>query len=211
MNKKIAIFFSGRIKGYEQTFSHLKSIIDKYNPVFFTSLNQNSEDEYTKTFCEKFNIKNDQINYEKTILPDSLKDVNSCSHVLNTYSMFYHNYKAFCLIEKYQRSHNIHFDVIVKYRAEIHSSDILKFNETENNKLYIPNGLDYGGINDQIAYGDLDVMKKYCELGNGNVEKIHLEKNIRYHPETLLFHHIKSYNISIARPSFSYNLDGSRR
>ena len=174
---KIAIFFSGRIKGYEHTFSHLKSIIDKYNPIFFTSLNQESEDEYTKTFCEKFNIKTDQINYEKTILPDSLKDVNSGSHVLNTYSMFYHNYKGFSLIEKYQTSHNIHFDVIVKYRAEINASDILKFDETENDKLYIPNGLDYGGINDQIAYGDFNIMKKYCELGNGNIEKLYIEKN----------------------------------
>lgn len=208
---KIAIFFSGRIKGYEHTFPHLKSIIDKYNPVFFTSLNQESENEYTKTFCEKFNIKTDQINYEKTILPDSLKDVNSGSHVLNTYSMFYHNYKAFCLIEKYQTSHNIHFDVVVKYRAEINSSDVLKFNETENDKLYIPNGLDYGGTNDQIAYGNFDVMKKYCELGNGNVEKLHLEKKTRYHPETLLCHHIKSSNLSLIRPTFSYQLDGSRR
>jgi len=208
---KIAIFFSGRIKGYEHTFSHLKSIIDKYNPIFFTSLNQESEDEYTKTFCEKFNIKTDQINYEKTILPDSLKDVNSGSHVLNTYSMFNHNYKGFCLIEKYQTSHNIHFDVIVKYRAEINSSDILKFDETKNDKLYIPNGLDYGGINDQIAYGDFNIMKKYCELGNGNIEKLYIEKKIRYHPETLLCHHIKSLNLSLVRPSFSYQLDGSRR
>lgn len=208
---KIAIFFSGRIKGYEYTFPHLKSIIDKYNPVFFTSLNQESENEYTKTFCEKFNIKTDQINYEKTILPDSLKDVNSGSHVLNTYSMFYHNYKAFCLIEKYQTSHNIHFDVVVKYRAEINSSNVLKFNETENDKLYIPNGLDYGGTNDQIAYGNFDVMKKYCELGNGNVETLHLEKKTRYHPETLLYYHIKSSNLSLIRPTFSYKLDGSRR
>lgn len=206
---KIAIFFSGRVKGYEHTFSHLTSIIDTYNPIFFTSLNQESEDDYIKTFCEKFNIKTNQINYEKTILPDCFNDVNSGSHVLNTYSMFYHNYKAFCLIEQYQTIHNIKFDVIVKYRAEIQSSDILKFNEIEDNKLYVPRGNDYGGINDQIAYGNFDIMKQYCELGNGNVEKLHLEKKTRYHPETLLHHHLKP--LTIVRPNFSYHLDGSRR
>lgn len=208
---KIAIFFSGRIKAYEHTFPHLKSIIDKYNPTFFTSLNQDSEDEYTKTFCEKFNIKHDQINYEKTILPDSLKNIDSGSNILNTYSMFYHNYKAFCLIQKYQTTHNIHFDVVVKYRAEITSSKILNFDQIDNDKLYIPKGYNYGGINDQIAYGNFDIMKKYCELGNGNVEKLHLEKKTRYHPETLLDHHLKLSKLIIVRPDFSYNLDGSRR
>lgn len=208
---KIAIFFSGRVKGYEHTFSHLKSIIDKHNPIFFVSLNQESEDEYIKTFCEKFNIKTDQINYEKTNLPDSLKDINADCNKLNTYSMFYHSYKAFCLIEKYQTTHNIHFDTVVKYRAEINSSNILNFNEIEKNTLYIPKGNDYGGINDQIAYGNFDIMKKYCELGNGNVEKLILEEKTRYHPETLLCHHIKLSKISTTRPNFSYSLEGSRR
>lgn len=211
MNKKIAIFFSGRITSYEHTFSHLQKIIDTYQPIFFASLNLESQNDYIQPFCNKFNIQNDQLNIEKTILPPILIDIDSHSNVLNTYSMFYHNYKAFQLVENYQSKYNIHFDVVVKYRAEVHSSTLLDFSNIEKNKLYIPADKDYGGINDQIAYGDFDIMQKYSQLGNGNIEKLHLEKKIRYHPETLLKHHLDSYKMSIIRPKFSYDLHHERR
>lgn len=211
--KRIAVLFSGRIISYEKCFSHFQSIIDKYNPTFFLSLNLSEIDEYTKTFCEKFNIRNEQLNVEKTIVPESLNKISSCSNVKNTYSMFYHNYKAFCLIKKYQNNYNINFDVIVKYRADINSSEMLNLEDLDKDILYIPKGCDYGGLNDQIAYGDLNVMEKYCELGNGFIETLHFTKNVRYHPETLLLNYHKFYfsDIKINRPHFSYSLNSERK
>ena len=51
----IAVYFSGRIKAYENNIENLLNIKNKYNPVFFISLND-EETEYIKEFCKIFNI-----------------------------------------------------------------------------------------------------------------------------------------------------------
>lgn len=217
---KIAVLLTGRLHpkkfdkdNINKNINTIKLIGDDIT--IFCSLNKSIEiSEYTHKFREDFNITDEQINIEDTQEPSELYKYPKApaSNYHRVYSMFYHNKRAFELLEKYKTKYNIEFSVIIKFRGDLKSNSVISLNNIlDNSSVYIPNGFDYGGINDQIAYGNFDIMKNYCELGNGNVEKLHLEKNIRYHPETLLFHHLKSYNISITRPNFSYNLDGSRR
>ena len=74
---KIAVYFAGRIQGYEECLEQLLQIKNDYSPTFFMSLNTNSSDaesEYIKNFKEIFSIRSDCINIEETALPEYLKE-----------------------------------------------------------------------------------------------------------------------------------------
>jgi predicted transcriptional regulator len=76
----------------------------------------------------------------------------------------------------------------------------------DNNTIYIPSGYDYvvNGINDQIAYGKLDVMKKYNYINPVDL----LEKKLSIpHPESLNYANINFYKLNIKRPNIKYYLD----
>ena len=79
---KIAVYFAGRIQGYEDCLEQLLQIKNDYNPSFFMSLNtESSEDElsYIEKFKQLFSVKDDCISLEKTILPEFLKEENFTS------------------------------------------------------------------------------------------------------------------------------------
>jgi hypothetical protein len=101
----------------------------------------------------------------------------------------------------------IPFDIVFKWRTEIYFDDHikLKINDVANikeNTVYIPNCYDWGGLNDQIAYGNLNTMKLYSDLYNNLVTY----NTVRCHPETLLKHHVNTSNINIERFDFGYYL-----
>ena len=76
----------------------------------------------------------------------------------------------------------------------------------ENNVIYIPKDYDWvvNGLNDQIAYGKIDVMKKYNSI---NIVEL-LENNLSIpHPESLNFANIKLNNIIVERVNLIYKLD----
>lgn len=127
---------------------------------------------------------------------------NAFTNILHVYSMFFNNYKAFKLLEEYQRENNIIYDYIIKYRSDLCSDDNLIL-ESSKETLYIPFGNDWGGLNDQVAYGDYTVMKKYCYLYE-NLDNLVFNMNIIYHPETLLKHHTE--NINIKRFNYEYKI-----
>jgi hypothetical protein len=204
----VAVFFSGKIKDYELEREHLTKLKNKYNATFFVSINESSELDYMKNFFKEFQIDNDQKNIEKTPLPSNLillyckneKDTNYS----NIFSMYYHNNKCYDLINKYQIKNNTQFDVIVKYRVDIHSNDIIDLTKPKLNTIYIPEGYDYGGLNDQIGYGDNESMKLYCSIIE-NLSKICMN-NIRFHPESILNEGLKLVDLKIERISYKYIL-----
>jgi len=79
---KIAVYFAGRIQGYEECLEQLLQIKNDYNPIFFMSLNMDSnevESTYIKNFKDIFSIQPECLEAEKTILPDFLDDKNFTS------------------------------------------------------------------------------------------------------------------------------------
>ena len=80
------------------------------------------------------------------------------------YSMFYHQNKAFNMIERDIRNKTRQFDCILYYRADMDSPDNLLLEMPKANTIYIPEGHNYYGVNDRLAYGDFKSMKKYCNL-----------------------------------------------
>jgi hypothetical protein len=163
---KVAILFSGRIKGYERVLPKLQDIKNRYSPTYYCSLNEPEYNEYIDTFCKLFDISRERINTEVTPHPEFLKNVKNykSNSPRNTYSMFYHENKAFAMMGRDVVQNNKDFDCIMYYRADMNSPDMLNLEMPKPNTIYIPNGHDYGGINDRLAYGNFESMKQYCNL-----------------------------------------------
>ena len=162
--KKVAILFSGRIRGYEHVINNLKAIKDTYNPQIFCSLNEVELTDDIKRFCEILSIPLEHVNIEQTLLPDWSDKCNLMNPTLNVYSMFYHENKAFGLIENYMKVNSVEFDCILYYRADMNPKEPLELVVPDKNTIYIPNDRGYGGLNDRMAYGNYDSMKVYCNL-----------------------------------------------
>lgn len=91
--------------------------------------------------------------------------------------------------------------------------------KVEPNTIYIPHGNDYpyhwdnpyyhvAGVNDRIAYGDVDSMRIYSNV----YEKIdeYCSNGRPYHPESLVLHHLESNGLKIQRFPFQFCLHSDR-
>ena len=215
----VAVIFAGRINGYEHNLNKIQDIINDYNPIFFCSLNEDKGSDYINKFTNTFNIKEDQINIEKTVLPEwinSFMNENEITSIkpYNMYSMFYHEHKAFNLIEEYQVKYNIKFTTVLYHRADLQSTDKLIMNIPNYNTIYLSDERSYYGVNDRMAYGNVDTMKKYCNTVN-NLDTILVKSNIIYNhpqyntflnPEMILFNSLQHENLIINKIKYNTNL-----
>ena len=68
-------------------------------------------------------------------------------------------YKLYNLLESHVLNKSIQYDIVISLRIDCIFINNFVFNKFNDNTIYIPINSDYGGINDQIAYGKIDVMK----------------------------------------------------
>jgi len=228
---KVAIIFSGRIKGYHvpSVENNLRNILERYKPIAFCSLNKKNKTEYVKKFCELMDITDDRLNLE--VVPNILGfldnpnnpninisgdykrnwgDIEVNKRFENMSSFFYHNKKVMTLVQKYQSIHSIEFDVVLFYRADIDSPELIVINnEIKNNIIYIPDCGDHGGLCNLLFYGNFSTMKTVCNLID-NIEYMTLKKGVQFHAETLLKVHIEQYGILVKRFPYNFSLNGAR-
>jgi len=207
---KIAILYSGIISNnildiyqnhYEYIFSHQESV-DTYCSTY-----ENYNDQDTKnidTFQKLFNpqktdienwqnIKSDLQNLEKLITNRANETA-----AINTLSMFYKILRCYQLIKEKN------YDIVIRNRTDI-KFDRPLFLE-DNLHINIPSGGDHrGGLLDLFAYGNKSIMEKYCSLFD-NIENYINDKNILFHPESLLRHHCTKHNLKINRFIFDIYL-----
>ena len=202
-SNNIAVCLVGRIRGYENNKSSFESFTSELqkkfdNVYFFVSLNS-SRDQYHKdfeTYINNLTHRKCQFRYENFNLGHL--ENTTYNTMRNMTSMFYNQFKCMEMIY----NHNLHFNIVVKWRTEISFREMFQFENTlEKQTVYIPSDFDWGGINDQIAYGDFESMKLYSDLFKHLLDYIH----IRAHPETLLQHHLNKY-VKIERFRFPYHL-----
>jgi hypothetical protein len=195
---QVAVLFAGRITGYENVLDKMIDIKNKYSPTYYCSLNKPAKDEEVERFSKDLGISPENINTESTPLPDFLnavKDYKSTSQH-NGYSMFYHQNKAFSLIEKDVIDSKRHIDCVLYMRSDIDSPDKLDLEMPKQNTIYIPEGFDYGGYNDRTAYGNFDAMKKYCSLITTLTSP---ESMNGTNPEAILKLYLESQKLEIVR------------
>jgi hypothetical protein len=212
--KHVAILFAGRIKAYEHSAKNFKDLQNKYNATVFCSMNKKIKSEYIKKFANLFNVKDEQLNLEPTVTPDWVKQLpkNKETSSENFYSTLYHKRKAFEMLTEYQKNHNMKFDCIIFMRADMDLTFTppLNISLVKHNTLYIPEPIyDWSGLNDQMAYGDYETMKKYCELID-HIEKLCKEQGLLFHPETMMKKHVENSGLHLERFSHFYLLHKAR-
>jgi len=214
--KSLAILIVGRVKGYTHVKDKLKKLQKKYHAKMFCSLNKRTKSDYIQNFCNMYNINDEDLNLEAVSPPEYLTKYNVPVHLLadRVYSCCYHKEKCFELMEKFQEKHGMKFDCVLYYRADVDEFEEFKFDPLEEDTVFIPaekypHIRDTHGINDQIAYGNYEAMKKYCGIIN-SLKDICDEEGILYHPELLVKKYIDRMNLKVKRIPYDYMLHPSR-
>jgi hypothetical protein len=121
-------------------------------------------------------------------------------------SMYYSIFQSNRLLINYCQSTKENFDLVVRMRfdSDIKNPEVLIEQVIEEKKIYIPDGSNWNGINDQFAYGSLESMNVYSSLfANLN----HL-KNTPYYPEALLRNYLNLTNFPVQRTPLVVNING---
>ena len=162
---RVAVLLSGRIEGWEINKDFLKLFQEKYNATFFVSLNLEGPDKSTHAFCEYFGVEHEQIAYIPTQTPELYRHFHLDGREHNFYSQWFHVRSAFDLCKAYCMKYSQIFDVVIKYRTEIYSETIIEISEVQPKRFYCPAHPAYQ-TNDQLGYGDFQMMELYSRLVN---------------------------------------------
>ena len=216
---KVAVMFVGRIKGYAPYLSKLLEFKNRYAPTYYCSLNRPADndeaielfDDELNKFSKELGISRENMNLETTPSPEFLKDVKDYKSwsPYKAYSMFYHENRAFSLIEKDHLKNNKRYDCVLYCRADMNSEDKLVLEIPKPNVIYIPAGEDFDGINDRLAYGTFDSMKKYCSVINGLISAESMNGMM---PESILKRHLDAEKLEVVRIKYgTTNLSEERK
>lgn len=204
---RIAVLVYGRLNKCVEHYENIVESIGKYNDIDFFFSSDNSSESLVNDFIDLYKPKlynNSKIQYEYDLgkYPGKREETN----IHNMTCHFINKNRVFLLLEEYKNKYNIHYDCVLSLRIDIVFLNNFIFNNLEDNTIYIPYGNDFydNAINDQIAYGNIDVMKKY-----NSINPVHLlEKNLCIpHPEILSYANIIFHELQIERVNIKYNLD----
>ena len=193
-----------------QHLSQLRAHFAPATVVFFLSLNEAITDvQHLNTFCNKMQI---DISSCVAVLPHHFPPIINTfpRHPLNpmgiperAWSMYRHNENAFLMMEAYEQRNSLVFDTVIKYRVDITSSVPLDIPAPfDISAIYVPEGSDHTGLNDQVAFGSRSMMKIYCACSS-NILKLCQEGCI-FHPETLLLRHLQTQQAKVLRFRYPY-------
>ena len=206
---KIAFLFYGRIKKFDKFYmknivplkehtidcflSHspdlnedLTGFISLYKPISYTNDEIIEEDifkEPVRKFIEQ------SAAYRSSGFP---KSNNMKSHFIN-------KQRVFQLLEKHVNETNTAYDYIIVTRLDLTIFDTLSLQDIHDsdNTIHIPEGHDFGGLNDRLCIGNINSIKKYCDIFNNSPNL--LIAGCEPHPEKLLLAHVKSKGLEVKR------------
>lgn len=208
----IAVLIYGRLNKCNEHYDNIIETIGKHNNVdFFLSSDNSSKsllDDFIRLYKPK-KYKNDPVynNYNITKYPNR-RGETSDTDIHNMVCHYINKLRVFTLLNEYMTQLNLTYDVVVSLRVDCVFYNSFNFYNLVENTIYIPDGYDYveNGINDQIAYGKVDVMRKYNSIFL-NITYF-LDNNISIpHSESLHYANIKYHNLNIIRPDIKYYLD----
>lgn len=199
---RIAVLVYGRLKFCEQHHPIIMEQLGKdYEIDFFMSSDQSPKDQLD-SFVELYKpvaYTNDPISYNSNI-----EDCPGKPYETNLDGMLRHfinKHRVYALLSKYP----VYYDIVVSLRVDVNILTPFLFRELEDNTIYIPEGYDYvhNAINDQIAYGKADVMKKYNSIIN-TMPTLLNERHSIPHPESLTYANLLYHSIQIQRIHLDY-------
>lgn len=204
---RIAVLIYGRLNKCVEHYINIMQNLGQDDIDFFLS-SDNSDPKLLDKFIQLYKpvtYNNDKINYKCNLgkYPGRRREItNALMHNMTCH--FINKNRVFMLLEKHIHSTGKQYDCVVSLRIDAVFQNKFIFNNLTDNTIYIPVGYDYSGINDQIAYGKINVMRKY-----NYINPIYLLENKLSipHPENLTRANIHMHKLNIERPLIKYHLD----
>jgi hypothetical protein len=203
----IAVLVFGRLNKCIEHYDNILDSIGKEHTIDFFMSSDNSSEYILNEFIRVYQPKsytNEKIEY--TCEFNKYEGVST--NVDSMTRHFINKKRVFELFETYMENTNNQYDVVLSLRIDVVIHNHFIFNTIEKNTIYVPEGYDYieNALNDQIAYGNSDVMKKYnniftlCDL-------LLEQKYTIPHPESLTLANLKYHNVDICRVNLQYHID----
>jgi hypothetical protein len=203
----IAVLVYGRLNKCVEHHSNIMESLGKNNDIDFFCSSDNSPEPLLNSFISLYKpilYNNRPIKYEYDLSKYSGK--RSETNIHNMTCHFINKNRVLILLEEHTNRNNVQYDCVVSLRIDCVFTNTFDFGSLEDNSIYIPAGYDHvnNGMNDQIAYGKMDVMKKYNSINAVDL----LEKKLSIpHPESLNCANIRYYGLNINRPRIIYYID----
>jgi hypothetical protein len=203
----IAVLFYGRTNKCSQCYKTIKKSIGNHNIDYFLSSDNSLEKDLNK-FIEIYNpvLYNNNYISHNFMIYNYLKNKAPETNIDTMIRHFINKKRVFELLNQYILKTNKIYDVVLSIRTDLYIYDSFNFNNLDKNTIYIPNCNDFrNGINDQVAYGTIDVMKTYMNIIDNFDYLINNNLSIT-HPEALTLSNLKNKNIKIERFKLTYNI-----
>jgi len=204
---KIAVLVYGRLNKCAEHYNNIIDAIGKANNIDFFLSSDNSNESLLNDFINIYkpiSYNNNPIYYDNDLGKYPGKRCETQIHNMTCHLI--NKNRVFILFEEYMNSKNVIYDCVISLRVDCVFKNKFQINDLEYNKIYIPYGYDYvdNGINDQIAYGKVGVMRKYNSINPVDL----LDKKLSIpHPESLHFANIKLHGLNIQRVDVKYYID----
>jgi hypothetical protein len=207
---KIALIYTGQLRTWELCrHNHAENIYTKDCSMYWHTY----EEPDVKTVMssdnlEKYSIDGFRWHFVKVpepFYPDPFKEHKYAARkrpetsVYQTLGQWHTNFIGFCLVPR-------GYDVYVRIRPDIKFNGRLDFTQYDytGNNIYIPEGNDYGGVNDQFAFGNYDVMKAYYSVYL-NCHQL-WEDGVEFHSEGMQQSNLNRQQINIVRMNPQVNI-----
>lgn len=212
MHLRIAVLFSGRIQRYKEHYENICFTIGQDHQVdFFLSHSPECDedlDDFIRLYQPK-GVNNDPIHY----LDVSSYACHPESNSHNMMCMWFNRKRVLDEMRKYMYENNVWYDLVISSRLDIWCYQLLDYGRFESSKLtddeiYIPEGHDWGGYNDQMAIGTYYAMEKYMTLYDSLdiILKELMITNGTYGPEPVLKTHMEMMEMDVQRFVLDYRL-----
>jgi hypothetical protein len=203
---RIALLFYGRLKYFKELHQH---IFDVFGVSSNIDIFHSSDYENPKTISEFVELYKPVKHVHERIIHANQFAIypgridNDNYRVYDMGAHFINKLRVFSLLEEHINETNAQYDIVLCTRINLVYKDRLFFPETlQENTIYIPSHFDYhGGINDRMAFGKFDVMKKYCSIYKYSIFLLENKLSI-LHPENINRANIQYHQLNIVRVDF---------
>lgn len=206
---RICVLVYGRLNKCAEHYNNILDSIGKENDIDFFCSSDNSSEELLQDFIRIYNpisYTNDKIDYTLDLSKYQKTPETNVDFMIRH---FINKNRVFGLLEKYiEKNKNIAYDIVISLRVDL--IFLNKFNFLyyikDNNSIFIPYINNYRGVNDQLAFGDYNTMKKYMNIINNCVYLIE-NYSILVNPEIITQTNIEFYNLQIMNFDIIYVYD----
>ena len=200
---RVAVLVYGRLDKCIQQYDNIIEHIGRNHEVDFFFSSDESSEFLVNNFIKLYKpilYDNTKITYDYDL--SKYQSSEQVSRVHNMTCHFINKNRVFALLEKHMQTNNVNYDVVISLRIDLQFENSFDFSELLDNTLYIPHNEDHGGINDRVAYGKVDVMKKY-----NSIDPVFLleQKLSIIHPESLTLANIKFNELLVKRVDLKCN------